>query len=76
MTLDLWFVLLFVGGLVAAVFTRSLLLNLAVVLVSVLGINLARNLDASDTVVYGLIVMFVLVIVFCLMQLLRKVDKV
>ena len=76
MTLDLWFILMFAAALIAAIFTKSLLMNLGVTILCILGISLTRNLEANGTVVQGLIVMFILVIVYCLIQMLWRVERI
>ena len=72
-----WFTLLFVGVLIAAVFSKSLILNLALIFVSVLGWVLAMELaDVSDMIMYGLVVLFVSVMGFAVIQIGTRIERI
>lgn len=60
--LPIWFVLLWVGGLLLAVVTRSLLLSVGMIMLSAMGTQYCVGIEGvSDVIRYGMVGMMVLV---------------
>lgn len=74
-----WFVAIWVGVLVAAIFSKSLICNLGLIFASVLGYSIALGLTGEgidDGIRYGLAVVFLCVVGFSIMQILTRVERI
>ena len=72
-----WFPILLIVVLVLAVVTKSLLANLGLVLVGVLGLEIMQNLyGVEETVRYGLIALMVCLMAFAVFQMITKVEHI
>jgi hypothetical protein len=71
-----WYILLWVGLLIASIFSRSLIVNMALIFGCILGYSLALELaDVNDVIRYGLVVMFLCVVGFAIFQIFYKVKR-
>lgn len=72
-----WFVVLVVIALVLAVVTKSLLANLGLVVVGILGLDIFQNLSGqSDVVRYGLIGVMICLMAFAVLQMVTRVEHI
>lgn len=72
--LPIWFVVLWLGALVLSIFSRSLLLCLGLIVLSVLaGIGITETSELNEIVKYGLMAVFYGVAGFGVYQIIYKV---
>ena len=73
-----WYVVLLVGVLIGAVFSKSLIMNLGLIFVCVLGMTLAMELGegVSDVLRYGLMVLYVCLLGFGCVQIATRVERI
>lgn len=72
-----WFLLLWVLVLVVSIISKSLLANIALTIVSVLGVDFARHLaGTTETVRNTLAAVFILCIALAVFQMLFKVERI
>ena len=75
-SLPIWFVGLWIGGLVLSVVSRSLVLCVGMVMLSVCGgVWVIGIEDVSDIVRYGLMISFYGVAGFCVWEIIFKVKS-
>ena len=71
-----WFVLLWGGVLVISIFTKSLIINIGLIIASVWGYWVARSLvGVSEEISIGLAVVFLMGAFLAVMQILLKVRE-
>lgn len=76
LALPVWFIGLWVGGLVLSILTRSLILCLGMAMLSICGGVWVVGIEGvSDIVRYGLMISFYGVAGFCVWQIIFKVRS-
>lgn len=70
-----WYLILWVLVLVLALLSRSLVAQLAMLFVWVLGVYYAQNLDAVNVISVGVSAVFVLGMGYTVMEIAVKTDK-
>jgi hypothetical protein len=70
-----WFIAIWLLVLGVAVFSKSMIANIALILACVLGFQLAVDMATADTIRWGVAAIFVCGIGFAGLQLVTKVDK-
>jgi len=74
--MPIWFIALWLIVLAVAIFSRSMIANLALIFVCVLGFKQALGLPDADVVRWGVAGMYACGIGFAGIELLVKVDKI
>lgn len=76
LALPIWFVGLWIGGLILSIFARSLILSVGMALLSICGgVWVVDIIDVSDIVRYGLMISFYGVAGFCVWQIIFRVKS-
>lgn len=70
-----WFIAIWLLVLVVAIFSRSMIANIALMFACILGYQQALAMDTADVVRWGIAGIFVCAIAFSGLQVLTKVDK-
>jgi len=70
-----WFIAIWLLVLCVAIFSKSMIANIAFILVCVLGFQQAVAMESADTIRWGVAAIFVCGIAFSGLQLVTKVDK-
>ena len=74
-----WFIVLWAGILVIAIFSKSLIMNIGLIFASVFGYYLSFGLTGeglSESLKYGIAVMFLCVVGFSIFQILTRVKRI
>ena len=70
-----WYLILWVVVLVLAILSRSVVAQLAMLFVWVLGVYYAQNLDVNYVIQVGISAVFVLGMGYTMLEMAVKVDK-